>query len=433
MSDEAFALTGATVIDPASDFVGLAEVVVADGVIRSICPPGQGQVAGERISLEGKLIVPGLVDMHVHLRDPGQTHKETVASGTRAAVAGGFTTVCCMSNTTPPVDTAYRVQSLLGHIRETAVCNVYPIGAATLGHGQDQLTDFAALRAAGCIAITDDAFPLHSRELKRRALAAAAQADCLFIAHAEDKSLSGQGVMHEGDLSALLELPGIPAAAVTDATAEWLQLHDLSGRLHLAHVSTRQELDMIRQYRHLWQERLTLETAPHYLQVTHDAVLTFGASAKVNPPLRSHEDAVAVYQAVCDDMIGIVATDHAPHAPDEKAVGIGAAPFGLVGLETALPAMVTALQPHGERDWLPLVRKLTWAPARLLGLQAGRLAVGHPADIAIIDPHAEWVVQPSLFHSKGRATPYAGKTLRSAVWGTVVAGEFVLREGRLLV
>jgi dihydroorotase len=421
------------VLDPVSHFVGTADVFVDRGLIQRICPSGSVTPVGEAIPLDGKLVAPGLVDVHVHLREPGQTHKESIASGTRAAVAGGFTSVCCMSNTIPPVDRPSRVEKLLQRIRKTAVCKVYPIGAATMEHGQDELTDFAALHAAGCVAITDDAFPLHSRQLKAQALARAAQTDCLFIAHAEDKALSDEGAIHEGDISALLGLRGIPAAAVQEATAEWLELYDLSARLHLAHVSTRQEVDLIEQCCARWGGRLSMETAPHYLQLTHDAVLSFGANAKVNPPLRSDEDAAAVVDAVRRDLIGIIATDHAPHSSAEKAAGIDAAPFGLIGLETALAATATALQPRNEEDWLKLLGKLTSSPARLLGLRAGQLAVGEPADIAIVDPEVEWVVQPNRFQSKGRATPYAGKTLQSTVWGTVVSGEFVFREGRSLV
>lgn len=433
VSAEAFTLTDGIVLDPASGFAGQADVVFAGGLIKDICPLGEAASVGEKLAVPGKLVVPGLVDMHVHLREPGQKHKESIASGTRAAVAGGFTSICCMSNTTPPVDRPEQVSDLKRRIRSDAVCKVYPLGAATVGHGQDRLSDFVALLDAGCVAVTDDAFPLQSAQLKAEALSQAAEVGCLFIAHAEDKSISGDGIIHEGYISEIVGLPGIPASAVSKATDEWLELHSFGARLHLAHVATSEELRLVARHREQWGGRLSLETAPHYLDVTDTAILTFGANAKVNPPLRSAADTQAIYAAVRDDLIPVIATDHAPHSPGEKAAGIGTAPFGLVGLETALAAIVTALQPETNDEWLSVLSKLTSIPARLLGLRAGRLAVGEPADMAIIDMEARWVVQPNRFHSRGRATPYAGKVLRSSVWGTVVDGRFVMREGELLV
>ena len=433
MTVDEFTLCGGTVVDPASGFAGEADVVVADGVVRHIAPPGECRAAGDIIEVAGMLVVPGLVDIHVHLREPGQTQKETIATGTRAAVAGGFTTVCCMSNTTPPIDSVERVRDLVDRIERTAVCKVCPLGAATAGHGQDELTDFAAMLAAGCVAITDDAFPLQRRELKREALLRAAAADCVFIAHPEDKSISGDGVINEGDLSARSGLPGMPRRATAEAVAEWVGLHDTGARLHLAHIATKDEADIIAEALPQWAGRLSMETAPHYLCVTEDAVLEFGANAKVNPPLRTAQDNAAIVAAVRDDTISVIATDHAPHSAEEKALGIMRAPFGLVGLETCLAVMATVLQPRTTGDWMWLLGKLSATPARLLGLPAGRLFAGGPADIAIIDPAAEWTVQPNRFNSKGRATPFAGQILRSQVWGTVVNGGLVLKTGDLLV
>ena len=432
MAVQSFTLTGGTVIDPASGLAGRADLVVNDGFIQQIAPAGECRQTGEIIDATGRLIAPGLVDIHVHLREPGQTHKETIASGTRAAVAGGFTSVCCMSNTTPPIDSPERVAELVRRISQAAVCAVYPLGAATVGHGQEQLADFSELLAAGCVAITDDAFPLQSTELKRQALLEAVDAGCVFIAHPEDKSISADGVMNEGAVSAELGLPGLSRAATIEAVADWLKLRDCGARLHLAHICTREEAEMIAAAIPRWEGRLTMETAPHYLCVTEDAVLQFGADAKVNPPLRSADDTAAITAAVRNDTIGIIATDHAPHSPEEKAGGLSEAPYGLVGLETSLAVMAEVLAPETPEEWLWVLRKFTAAPADLLGLPAGKLAVGGPADIAIINPDAEWTVEPECFHSLGRSTPFAGWILHTRVTDTIVAGEFILRNEQLL-
>ena len=432
MATQSFTLTGGTVIDPASGLAGRADLTVSDGIIQQLAPAAECRLIGETIDATDRLIAPGLVDIHVHLREPGQTHKETIASGTRAAVAGGFTSVCCMSNTTPPIDSPDRVAQLIGSIRQTAVCAVHPVGAATVGHGQEQLTDFSGLLAAGCVAITDDAFPLQSTDLKRQALLQAADAGCVFIAHPEDKSISADGIINEGPVSAKLRLPGLSRAATTRAVADWLKLRDCGARLHLAHISTRQEAELIAAAIPQWQGRLTMETAPHYLCVTQDAVLKFGADAKVNPPLRTADDTAAITAAVRSDTINIIATDHAPHSPAEKSAALTEAPFGLVGLETSLAVMAEVLAPQTPEDWMWLLGKFTAAPAALLGLPAGKLTVGGPADITIINPAAAWTVEPDRFHTMGRSTPFAGCILHTSVTDTIVAGKFVFRDAHLL-
>ncbi len=423
-------LRGGTVIDPGSGYAGQRDVVIADGMIREFREPGTSPDA-EAVDVGGMLVTPGLVDIHVHLREPGQTQKETIATGTAAAVAGGFTSICCMANTAPPIDTPERVTDLLSRISADAVCRVYPLGAATEGHGQERLVDFGAMLRAGCVAITDDAFPLQSLELKQQALRRAREAGCVFIAHPEDRAISGAGVINEGDISRALGVAGMPAEATSSAVAEWVKLGELGARLHLAHVATQQELRAAEAAADLWGDRLSMETAPHYLCITDEAVLRFGAGAKVNPPLRTGADTVALREAVRDGRIPIIATDHAPHVPEEKAAGLLAAPFGLVGLETSLAAMVTVLEPETPAEWSGLIDKMSTAPARALGLRAGGLAPGQPADITIIDPGATWTVQPGRFRSKGRSTPFAGMELRSRVWATLVGGRFAYREGEV--
>ena len=431
MADNTLALRGGTVIDPGSGYAGQADVIIAGGMIRELREPGTF-AGGEAVDVGGMLVAPGLVDMHVHLREPGQTQKETIATGTAAAVGGGFTSICCMANTTPPIDTPERVADLLSRIERDALCRVYPLGAATEGHGQERLVDFRAMLRAGCVAMTDDAFPLQSRELKQQALSLAREAGCVFIAHPEDKAISGSGVINEGEISRALGVAGMPTEATASAVAEWAELGSLGARVHLAHIATAEELRAATAAAGLWDGRLTVETAPHYLCITDEAVLRFGAGAKVNPPLRTAADTVALTEAVRDGRIGIIATDHAPHSPEEKAAGLMAAPFGLVGLETSLAAMVTVLNPDSPAEWLGLIEKMSTAPARLLGLRAGRVAPGEPADIMIVDPVATWTVRPGRFRSKGRATPFAGMQLRSRVWATLVGGRFAYREGEVL-
>lgn len=432
MSSPDIVLAGGTIVDPASDTVAARDLAISGDRIAAIAPAGSLSETGESIDVSGLIVTPGLVDMHVHLRVPGQAEKEDIASGTRAAVAGGFTTVACMSNTTPPLDKPERVKSLLEEIEADALCHVYPYGAATVGHGQDELTDFEALLDAGCRAITDDAYPLQSRELKHRALEAAADAQCLFIAHAEDKTISSDGVINEGAVSEQMGVAGIQREAVLRATEEWLGLKDTGGHLHLAHISTREEVALISAAMADWNGRLSMETAPHYLCVTEEAVLECGPDAKVNPPLRTDRDVAELLAAVRDGIIPVIATDHAPHTPEEKSKGLKPAPCGLVGLETALGAMLTVLQPQSDREWLSLIRAMSFIPARLLGLECGVLDEGAPADITIITPDAEWLVEPEKFYSKGRSTPLADRVLTGRAWATIVDGEIRYRDGQII-
>lgn len=422
MTAEKFTLRGALVADPASGMINRADVTVAEGLVAFIGP--QSPHPGRIIDVDGLIVSPGLVDVHVHLREPGQTHKETVATGTQAAVAGGFTSICCMANTVPPIDTPERVRELRAIIDRDAVCRVYPMGAATVAHGQERLTDFSALIEAGCIAITDDAFPLQSDALKRGALELARHTGCVFVAHPEDKTIAGDGVINEGRVSQRLGVPGVSSAAAVEAVRQWATLADTGAELHLCHISTRAEVDVVVNARAAWDNRLTMETGPQYLTFTEDEVLRLGADAKVNPPLRTENDKAAMLEAVRDGDITIIATDHAPHSAAEKAAGLLAAPCGLVGLETSLAATVTALDVRTPSQWLWLLQRFTSEPARRFSLPAGELTVGGAADITIIDPNAEWVVDPQTFRSKGRSTPFAGRSLRSQVLATIVGGCF---------
>ncbi|MEN6545995.1 MAG: dihydroorotase [Armatimonadia bacterium] len=431
-------LTGGHVMDPASGFSARADVFIADGQVIAIRPPGEQPPVGQAIAVDDLIVAPGLIDLHVHLREPGQTHKETIATGTRAAVAGGFTTVCCMPNTTPPLDRPERIREVQQIIACDAACHVHVIGSISLDNDPARFADAGALKASGCIALTDDAFPLVTQEQRREALQRAAQAGLPFVAHCEDKTISHGAPINEGEASRRLGIAGQPAEAETANARQWLQLADLGARLHLAHVSTAGTVTALARAFPQWQGRLSAETAPHYFSLTDAAVLHAGSNAKMNPPLRSDEDMQAVRQAVADGLLAAIATDHAPHTPEEKLEGhadtaeaVSRAPFGIIGLETALSASLTALHHTGLMPLMAVLARFTADPARIFGLAAGCLAPGSPANVAIIDPNAEWTVDPSTFHSKSRNTPFAGMKLKGQVWGTIVNGRFAYLDGEI--
>ncbi len=430
---QAFTLTGGRVIDPASGHDELADVAVEQGRIAWIKPPGALPIGGE-VPVAGLVVCPGLVDIHVHLRQPGFEHKETVATGTRAAVAGGFTTICCMPNTNPPLDQPQRIAELQQTIAQQAWCNVYVLAAATVDNRREELTDFAALLEAGCPSITDDAAPLQSAEHMQEALQELASTGRPFMAHLEDEELSGDGVINAGAVSQRLRVPGQDRRSEVAALRRWARAatNVEQARLHLLHVSTADTVAEAQALRasNIFSQ-LSLETAPHYFCLTEEAVRESGADAKVNPPLRTEHDRRAILQALIDGDIGIIATDHAPHTPQEKAQGLIDAPAGLVGLEVCLGVVLTHLFHTGLLSLSDVLAKMTCNPAGLLGLPAGTLKSEAPADITIIDPYKQWVVDPNRFYSKGRNTPFAGHKLTGQAWGTIKAGQFLMREGKL--
>ncbi len=431
---EAFTLTGGRVIDPASGHDELADVAVEQDRIAWIRPPG-GPPLGEEVPVEGLVVCPGLVDIHVHLREPGFEDKETVATGTRAAVVGGFTTICCMPNTNPPIDRPQRVAQLQQTIKEQAWCDVRVLAAATVDDRGGELTDFDALLAAGCPGITDDTAPLQSTFQMQQVLEKLSTTGRPFLAHLEAEELSGDGVINAGAVSQQLQVPGQDSLSEVAALHRWAQAASKveQARLHLLHISTAEAVTKAQALRKEGIfSRLTLETAPHYLCLTDEAVLESGADAKVNPPLRTERDRKAILQAVIDGDIGIIATDHAPHTPEEKAQGLMEAPPGLVGLEICLGVVLTRLFHAGRLSLLDILAKMTCNPAHLLDLAAGTLKPGGPADIAIIDSFKQWIVDPTRFYSKGRNTPFAGQKLQGRTWGTIKAGQFLMREGELL-
>jgi len=430
---DAICIRGGRIVDPSRGLDEVGDVLVAHGRIAAL---GPAAAPAEALVLEamGCIVCPGLVDVHVHLREPGAEHKETIATGTRAAVAGGFTTVCCMPNTDPPPDDAARVRDLLDRARRAAACRVRPIGAASVGARGEELTDFAELRSAGCVAVSDDAAALQDPALMQTALAQAAAADVPFIAHCELTRLSAGGVAGTDDVAAELGVPRYPAAAEVEHARLWAQAArgaPAGARLHVAHASTPETIAALRDSAppHLtW----SVETAPHYLALTADALRTFGADAKMNPPLRSEADRQGLVAALGSGDVTVIATDHAPHTPEEKAAGLAASPFGVVGLETAVGVLWTALGHTGLVPVSQVVAALSTNPARVLGLPAGTLRVGAPADLTIIAPDVQWTVDPERFYSMGRNSPFAGMALRGRPWATIVGGRLAMLEGSVL-
>ncbi len=410
------------VIDPANKIDEKLDILVADDKIAKLGRPGSIKAnGGQVIDAGGKLVVPGLIDMHVHLREPGFEYKETVATGTTAAKAGGFTSVCCMPNTNPVNDNRSVTEFILSRAKEAST-RVYPIGAITKGSRGEELAEMSELHSAGCRAVSDDGKPVMNASIMRRAMEYSKIFDLLIISHCEDTSLSDKGVMHEGAVSTELGLRGIPRAAEEVMTGRDIALAELTGaRLHIAHVSTAGSVRMVRNAK-ARGVRITAETCPHYFSLTDEAVRGYNTLAKMNPPLRTAEDVAAIKEGLKDGTVDVIATDHAPHAADEKEGEFDYAPFGIVGLETAL-GLTLRLAGEGILSLTEVIRKLSFNPAGILGIEKGTLSVGSDADITIIDPDAEWTVDATQFQSKSRNTPFNGWKLKGRAVQTIVGGK----------
>jgi dihydroorotase len=413
------------VVDPASSRNGEFDVRVEDGRIARVgrdLPVDDCQV----VELpRGFVVTPGLIDIHVHLREPGQEHKETVATGVAAAVAGGFTAVACMPNTTPVNDSASVTEFILKRAAETGLARVYPIGAASLGSQGKQLTEIGDLVKAGCVAITDDGRPIETALLMRRALEYASMFGIPVIDHCEDPSLKGDGVAHESAVTALLGLKGIPGAAESIMVERDVSVAELvGGRIHVAHMSARQSLRAVREGK-ARGVAVTAEVCPHHFLLTDESLAGgdgYDTNFKMNPPLREEADRAAMIEGIRDGSVDVIATDHAPHHTDEKALEFDRAPFGIVGLETAVPLCLDKLVHAGVISLPRLVELLSTNPARVLNLPGGSLAEGAVADITILAPDAEVTVRRDTFRSKGRNTPFEGWTLKGAAAATIVGG-----------
>ncbi|HXG42006.1 MAG TPA: dihydroorotase [Dehalococcoidia bacterium] len=434
------AVRGGRILDPSQGLDVVGDVLIVDGRVAAVGRDA-GRDAGEVLDAAGLWVLPGLVDVHCHLREPGLEHKETIETGTMAAARGGFTTVCCMPNTEPPLDTPALVRWVRERAAQAGLVRVLPIACTTRGREGRELADLAELAEAGAVAFSDDGEPVADPALLRRALEYASALGLPLVEHCEDKALSREGVMHEGWVASRLGLRGIPAAAEESAVARALALAaETRGHLHVAHVSTAGAVALLQAYR-ARGARVTAEVTPHHLCLTHEAVMGTGESpgglaydtnAKVNPPLRTRADVEACLEGLAQGAIDCIATDHAPHALEDKLCEFDLAAFGISGLETAL-ALCLSLVHEGRLSPSRLVEALTIAPVRALALDRhvpglGTLAVGAPGDVTVVDPQREWTVEPERFASKGKNTPLAGRRLRGKVVCTIYGGRKVWQE-----
>ena len=413
------------VVDPANSLDAVQDVLISGARIERVGPDLPAAAGTTVLDATGKIVCPGFIDIHVHLREPGYEYKETVATGTRAAAAGGFTAVCCMANTQPVNDN----RSITDYIRAKAavegIVRVYPIGAVTRGLRGEELAELAELAEAGCVAFSDDGKCVMNAALYRRAMEYTLPFGAPIISHAEDHELSRGTAMHEGVVSTELGVPGAPAAAEDIIVARDILLAELTGaHVHIAHVSTAGAVRLVRDAK-ARGIRVTAEVTPHHLLLTEDAVRTFDANAKMSPPLRSKRDTEVLLEALVDGTIDCIATDHAPHAGSEKEGEFDRAAFGIVGLETAVGLLLDRLVKPGALPLGTLISRLSRDPARLLGLPGGSLAPGAAADLTLIDPAAAWTVDPAKFASKSRNTPFGGWSVTGRPWKTIVGGSIV--------
>ena len=424
-------LRGGRILDPSQQLDEVGDVLISRGCVEAVGRLGEVRRDGnelETIDCAGRVISPGFVDVHCHLREPGREEVETIASGARAAAAGGFTAVCAMPNTDPVTDNQAAVGFILSQARRAAAARVYPIGAISIGEKGETLAEFGEMVGAGAVAVSDDGKPVVSAQLMRTALEYARTFGIPVADHCEAPTLAAGGAMNEGLTSARLGLRGIPAEAEEIMAIRDMLLARLTGgHIHLCHMSTRGSVDLIR-----WgKERginVTAEVCPHHLSLTEEAVEGYDTNAKMNPPLRTLADVEALQAGVKDGTIDVIATDHAPHHYDEKEREFADAPNGIIGLETALAVNLTWLVHSGIIGLPLLVERMSCAPARLFKLPGGTLRPGAIGDITVFDPDAVWTVDPSRFASKGRNTPYAGRELRGLVELTVVDGRVIHRR-----
>ena len=411
------------VIDPVQSIDDTLDILVEEGKIKEV---GKGLKApgAETIDAKGMLVVPGLIDMHVHLRDPGLEYKEDIVTGTRAAAAGGFTSVACMPNTKPVNDNKTVTAYILDKACREGVVNVFPIGAITQGSKGEAMAEMGELKESGCVAVSDDGHPVANPELMRRSLEYARGMGIMVISHAEEKALVGEGVMNEGFTSTELGLKGIPRVAEDIATTRDIMLAEYTGSpIHIAHVSTRGAVRIVREAK-ARGVKVTCETAPHYFTLTDDAVRGYETNAKMNPPLREADDVAAIKEGLSDGTIDAIATDHAPHHLDDKDIEFNLALNGIIGLETSLPLSL-ALVREGTIGIGTLIEKMSANPAGILGIGRGTLRKGALADITVINPDKEWTVTAEGLASKSKNSPWLGTTMKGCAAYTIVGGKVV--------
>ena len=425
-------IKGGRVVDPASGRDGVMDVLGDGGVIARVGRDLPADGADVFEAQRDWIVAPGLIDIHVHLREPGQEHKETIATGLAAAVAGGFTAVACMPNTDPVNDHPGITELMLRRAADANLARVYPIGAVSLGSRGEQLAELGAQKAAGCVAFTDDGRPVATALLMRRALEYAGMLGVPIIDHCEDPSLKGDGVAHEGYRAAAMGLRGIPGVAESIMVERDIALAELTGgAFHVAHMSARQSLRAVRDAKTRGEARVTCEVAPHHFVLTDESLetpLRYDTNVKMNPPLREEADRDAMLEGLADGTVDVIATDHAPHHLDEKLVEFDRAPFGIVGLETAVPLVFDRLVHAGRISVTRMIELLSVNPARVLNLPGGSLKDGAPADVTVLAPDAKVTIRAAALRSKSKNTPFDGWTLRGGVAATIVGGSVVYRN-----
>lgn len=423
-------IKGGRVVDPKSKLDAVSDVLIENGKISQVAKSITAK-ADETIDASGKVVTPGLIDLHVHFRQPGFEYKETIETGLRAAVKGGFTGVCPMPNTSPVGDRRSDMEFQLTEMRRLNLVRLWPVGAVTLKQEGKELTEFGELKKGGAIALSDDGHPISDSNILRRALEYAKKFNLPILIHAQDNGLFGCGCMNEGPISTRLGIPGIPVEAESIEVARDIQLADLTGgSLHFCHLSSAKSLELVRTAK-ARGSRVTAETCPHYFHLTDEAVLRYNTSAKMNPPLRAAEDVAAVRKALADGTLDAIATDHAPHSANDKDAEFDKAPFGIIGLETSLPLGLRLVEDK-ILTLTDLVRKMALAPAEILKIDRGHLTAGAPADVTVIDLAAEWTVEKDKLESKSKNSPFIGHKMKGRATHVVCDGRVVLKDGKIL-